>query len=89
MIPYLKFKVPPSNEVQNKFNDVNESFKNMQDEIKITNPLSASSKIGQMQKFFFRKFITSFVSMLERYIKRPLFFLEKTLNFFSYMSGKN
>ena len=36
--------------------------------------------------FFFRKFIGSFVFMLERYIKRPFFL--KTLNFFSYMSEK-
>ena len=55
----------------------------------IINPFSTSPKIGQVQNFFFfRKFIGSFVFMLERYIKRPFFFLEKTLNFFSYMSEK-
>ena len=37
---------------------------------------------GQVQKFFFRKFIASSVFMLVRYIRRPFFFLEKTELFF-------
>ena len=45
------------------------------------NLFSASPKISQVQKFFFRKFIPSFVFMLERYIKR-LFFRED-FEFFS------
>ena len=45
------------------------------------NPFSSSLFFGQVQKFYFRKFIASFVFMLERDIKRP-FFSEKTLNFF-------
>ena len=49
---------------------------------------SSRTFFGQVQNFFFRKFIASFVFMLEKYIKRPFFFLEKTLNFFSYRSEK-
>ena len=50
-------------------------------------PFTPSLFFGQVQKFFFRKVIASLVFMLERYIRRP-FFLEKTLNLFSYMSEK-
>ena len=50
--------------------------------------LSAPALFSAKRKsFFFRKFIASLVFMLERYIKRP-FFLEKTLDFFLYMSEK-
>ena len=51
------------------------------------NPFTPSPFFGQVQKFFFRKFIAGLVFMLERYIKRP-FFLAKILNFFSYISKK-
>ena len=44
-----------------------------------------SPVFGQVQMFFFRKFIASFVFVPERYIKKP-FFLETTLIFFSYRS---
>ena len=37
------------------------------------NPFSTSPVFGQVQKFFFRKFIASLVFMLERYVKRPFF----------------
>ena len=52
------------------------------------NPFSASPVFGQVQKFFFRKFIASSVFMLERYIKGPFFFLAKTLNFFFHIGVK-
>ena len=53
------------------------------------NPFSSSPQIGQVQKFFFfRKFIASFVFMLERYVETLFFFREKTMNFFSYRSKK-
>ena len=53
--------------------------------VMLVNPFSASPKIGQVQKFCFRKFIPNLVFMVD--ISRDLFFfLEKTLNFFSYKS---
>ena len=36
-------------------------------------PFQLQPFFGQVQVFFFRKFIASFVFMLERYIRRPLF----------------
>ena len=38
------------------------------------NPFTPSPFFGQVQKFFFRKFIASLVFILERYIKRLFFF---------------
>ena len=46
------------------------------------NPFSASPVFGQVQRFFSRKFIGSFVFMLESYISREFFFfIKKTLKF--------
>ena len=43
---------------------------------------------GQAQKFFFRKFIASFIFMLERYIERTFFRKDFELFFYIYMSEK-
>ena len=69
------------------FQAVKSVAKQILTESKAINPFSTSPAFGQVQKFFFRKFIASSVFMLERYI-RSFFFLEKTLNFFSYRSEK-